>query len=88
MLEALCKAQEQLQAADSKKEQATYTPPIPRENKYNEVREYIEERRKYDADFKYFCDTHNRKELSDYLSKEFGWIVDDNSLGKSINRHL
>lgn len=69
-------------------EAATYTPPVPKENNYNEVRQYIIERKKYDPDFKYFCDTHNRKQLSNYLSKEFGWIVDDNSLGKSINRHL
>lgn len=65
-----------------------YIPPIPHKNNYNDVRQYIIERKKYDPDFKYFCDSHNRKQLSNYLSKEFGWIVDDNSLGKSINRHL
>lgn len=62
-------------------------PPIPPKNNYNEVRRYIEERKKNDQHFKYYCETHNRKELCEYLSKEFGWIVDDHSLGANINRH-
>lgn len=61
--------------------------PHPRENNYNDVREYIEKRKKCDQHFKYYCETHNRKELCEYLSKEFGWIVDDHSLGANINRH-
>lgn len=64
-----------------------YVIPIPPEGKYNEVRLYIDERKKYDADFKYYCDTHNRKELCDYLTGIFGWMVDAHTLGKNINRH-
>ena len=70
-----------------KKEQA-YTPPIPREGDYNGVRLYIEERKKYDEQFKNFCLHHNRKELCTFLTKEFGWFVDDKSLGKNISRNL
>jgi len=69
-----------------KKEQA-YTPPIPREGDYNGVRMYIEERKKYDEQFKDFCLRHNRKELCFLLTKEFGWFVDDKSLGKNISRN-
>ena len=69
-----------------KKEQA-YTPPIPREGDYNGVRMYIEERKKYDEQFKDFCLHHNRKELCFLLTKEFGWFVDDKSLGKNISRN-
>lgn len=61
--------------------------PIPRKGKYNEVRLYIEKRQKEDSEFKYFCKTHNRKELCEYLSPIFGWVVDDHALGTNINRH-
>ena len=70
-----------------KKEQA-YTPPIPREGDYNGVRMYIEERKKYDEQFKDFCLHHNRKELCTFLTKEFGWFVDDKSLGRNIQRNI
>ena len=70
-----------------KKEQA-YTPPIPREGDYNGVRMYIEERKKYDEQFKDFCLHHNRKELCSFLTKEFGWFVDDKSLGRNIQRNI
>ena len=76
-------------AAKTKPETPTkvYEQPLPREGKYNEVREYIEERMKEDPDFKIFCKTHNRKELCDYLTNIFGWIVDAHALGTNINRH-
>ena len=65
-----------------------YTPPIPREGAYNGVRLYIEERKRYDESFKDYCSHHNRKELCTYLTKEFGWFVDDKSLGKNISRNI
>lgn len=79
---------EEVQEADSKKEHATYTPPIPREGDYNGVRLYIDERKKYDTEFKDFCNSHNRKELCDYLTKQFGWFVDNNSLCQNIRRNM
>lgn len=60
---------------------------IPHEGKYNEVREYIVRRKNTDPDFRYFADTHNLKELCLYLSKQFGWLVNDHALGTNINRH-
>lgn len=66
----------------------TYTPPIPREGDYNGVRLYIEERKKYDESFKDYCLHHNRKELCSFLTKEFGWFVDDKSLGRNIQRNI
>lgn len=65
-----------------------YTPPIPREGDYNGVRLYIEERKKYDESFKDYCSHHNRKELCLLLTKEFGWFVDDKSLGRNIQRNI
>jgi hypothetical protein len=64
-----------------------YLPPIPKENDYNAVREYITERKKYDEDFRIFWNSHNLKQNSAYLTQEFGWIVDDHSLGTNLNRH-
>ena len=69
-------------------EQKAYTPPIPREADYNGVRLYIEERKRYDEQFKDFCKHHNRKELCNLLTKEFGWLVDDKSLGRNIQRNI
>ena len=71
----------------AKKEQA-YTPPVPREGDYNGVRLYIEERKKYDEQFNDYCLRHNRKELCSFLTKEFGWFVDDKSPGKNISRNI
>ena len=65
----------------------TYQPPVPKENDYNAVREYIAERKKYDEDFRIYWDSHNLKQNSAYLTREFGWIVDDHSLGTNLNRH-
>ena len=60
---------------------------IPAEGKYTEVRRYIEERQLNDPDFKIFCETHSRVELCQRLTDEFGWVVDDHSLGRNINRN-
>lgn len=68
--------------------ESIYTPPIPREGDYNGVRLYIEERKKYDQDFKIFCQNHNRKDLCSFLTKQFGWYVDDNSLCQNIRRNM
>lgn len=73
--------------AYSEKEQV-YTPPVPREGDYNGVRLYIEARKKYDEQFKDFCTHHTRKELCTFLTKEFGWFVDDKSLGRNIQRNI
>ena len=64
-----------------------YTPPIPRKGDYNAVREYVEERKKYDPVFLQYCKTHNRTELCNRLSDEFGWIVRVESYGKNVNRN-
>lgn len=65
-----------------------YTPPVPREGDYNGVRLYIDERKRYDESFKDYCSHHNRKELCVLLTKEFGWFVDDKSLGRNIQRNI
>ena len=70
----------------SKKEQA-YAPPIPKENDYNGVREYIAERKKYDPDFRLYWENHSLKQNCNHLTKEFGWVVDEHSLGANLNRH-
>lgn len=62
--------------------------PVPHENKYAEVREYINERSKYDEKFQKFVKTRKRTELCDQLSLMFGWTVDANALGKSMRRKL
>ena len=61
--------------------------PIPRKGKYTEVRRYIEERCKFDEEFKNFVDTHSRVELCMRLTDEFGWDVDDHHLGVNMNRN-
>ena len=62
--------------------------PIPHENKYAEVREYIKERSKYDEKFKKFVKTRKRTDLCHQLTLMFGWAVSDNALGKSMRRKL
>ena len=49
------KKEQAIQEETSKKEQA-YTPTTPKEGDYNEVREYIVLRKKYDEDFRVFWD--------------------------------
>ena len=67
---------------------SNYTPPFPREGDYNSVREYVEERKKYDPVFLQYCKTHNRTELCNRLTDEFGWTVKVDSYGKNVNRNL
>ena len=60
---------------------------IPREGKYTEVRRYIEERKRFDAEFKNYCAEHSLRDLCHRLTNEFGWFVDENSLQKNLNRN-
>ena len=59
----------------------------PKEGVYNDVREYVEQRKAQDPVFKQYCMTHNRKELCQRLSIEFGWQVDPRSYGQNIRRN-
>lgn len=60
---------------------------IPQKGKYNQVREYIEERKKGDPEFREFYKGHSLREICTYLTNEFGWFVDEHSLGANINRN-
>jgi hypothetical protein len=59
---------------------------IPAEGKYTDVRKYIEERCRFDEEFKRFCAQNTRVALCQRLSSEFGWTVDHYALGRNINR--
>ena len=59
---------------------------IPAERDYKAVRIYIEERSRFDLEFKTFCDANSRVDICERLSKEFGWTVDPYGLGRNINR--
>ncbi|MBO7458605.1 MAG: hypothetical protein J6T80_05055 [Paludibacteraceae bacterium] len=61
--------------------------PIPPEGKYSDVRRYIEERKRFDEEFKAYVETHSRVALCKRLSEEFGWTVDHYALGRNINRN-
>ena len=61
--------------------------PIPHEGKYSEVRRYIEERKRFDEEFKTFCLNHSLRDLCTRLTNEFGWFVDEHSLGANLNRN-
>ena len=60
---------------------------IPQEGKYSQVRRYIQERCRFDPEFKRFIDNSSRVEICRRLTRLFGWYVDDKSLGKNLNRH-
>ncbi len=72
---------------ENKPAETPYLPPLPPKGDYNAVREYIAERKKYDEEFRIYWDSHNLKQNCTYLTTEFGWIVDDHSLGTNLNRH-
>jgi hypothetical protein len=59
---------------------------IPHEGKYTEVRQYIDERSRFDEEFKQFVANNTRVALCQRLSKEFRWTVDHYALGRNINR--
>ena len=58
----------------------------PREGRYTEVRQYIDERSRFDEEFKQFVANNTRVALCQRLSKEFRWTVDHYALGRNINR--
>lgn len=60
---------------------------IPQKGKYNQVREYIKDRKKGDPEFKEYCQNHSLREICAYLTDEFGWDVDEHSLGANLNRN-
>ena len=60
---------------------------IPHEGKYTEVRRYIEERKRFDEEFKTYCNNQTLRDLCNRLTKEFGWFVDEHSLGANLNRN-
>lgn len=68
-------------------EKAEQVLSIPHEGKYTEVRRYIEERKRFDEEFKTFCQERSLRELCKRLTNEFGWFVDENSLQKNLNRN-
>lgn len=61
--------------------------PTPQEGKYTEVRKYIEDRKRFDEEFKTFCTDHSLRDLCTRLTRDFGWFVDENSLQRNINRN-
>ena len=60
---------------------------IPKEGKYNEVRKYIQERCRFDDEFKRIVEQGTRVELCLYLTDLFGWDVDPHHLGVNMNRN-
>ncbi len=60
---------------------------IPHEGKYTEVRKYIEDRIRFDEEFREFVENNSRVALCKRLSEEFGWTVDQYALGRNINRN-
>ena len=61
---------------------------IPNEGKYSEVRRYIEERVRFDEEFKRLYNDKPLTEFCSTLTKIFGWFVDENSLRRNLNRHV
>ena len=60
---------------------------FPKKNEYSQVREYIKERSRFDAEFKERVESYSRVELCMYLTDLFGWDVDPHHLGVNMNRH-
>ena len=73
--------------------QSIYAPVMsaqmiyPGEGDYNAVREYVENRKQHDEIFKNYCVSHTRKQLCARLTDEFGWVVDEKSYGRNLQRH-
>ena len=59
---------------------------IPAERDYKAVRIYIEERIRFDDEFRHFYNDATRVDLCQRLTNEFGWDVDPYGLGRNINR--
>lgn len=61
-------------------------PTEDMEEKYAATREYVKERCKYDAKFRFFAKKSKFAEFCRQLTMLFGWYVDPNSLRKSLKR--
>ena len=55
--------------------------------KYTRLRSYIEERLAHDDEFKVYYETHSRVDLCARLTRELGWEINPDGLGKNINRN-
>ncbi len=60
---------------------------VPEKGKYGQARRYIKERCRFDDDFRQYVSSHSRVALCIRLTDEFGWGVDEHSLGVNINRN-
>lgn len=62
------------------------TPCCSQPNKYSPVRNYINDRSRYDEAFRDYFNSHDLNDFCEQLSFMFGWYVNPNSLGKSLKR--
>ncbi len=58
--------------------------PVPKENSYVSVREYIQERCRYDETFRTYYTTRTLTRFCEQLTILFGWYVNPNHLGKRL----
>ena len=75
------------EASGERREDANDILGIPHKGKYTEVRHYIEERKRFDEEFRAYVENHTRVALCKRLTEEFGWTVDQYALGRNINRN-
>ena len=63
--------------------------PLPEENKYNSLVQYVIERRKFDPDFAHKLDMLSTYcARCEYLHSIIGWLPNPNSLGRNIRSRL
>jgi hypothetical protein len=60
---------------------------VPEKGNYGQVRRYIKERCRFDDEFRQYVSSHSRVALCIRLTDEFGWDVDEHSLGVNMNRN-
>ena len=63
--------------------------PLPNpnaRNRYTLTSHYIAERCQYDAPFRKYYHEHDLNVFCEQLTYIFGWVVDDNALGKNLHR--
>ena len=78
---------EDLSSNSSESDSGSPILSIPEKNKYSQVRIYIRERCRFDEEFKKFCQERSLRDLCARLTDEFGWFVDEHSLGANLNRN-
>ena len=78
---------ERREASGERREDANDILGIPHKGKYTEVRHYIEERKRFDEEFRAYVENHTRVALCKRLTEEFGWTVDQYALGRNVNRN-